>query len=81
MAQGNYTTASEIGEYVYCPRGWWLKLKGNNQTTSQMIRGIAHHESIFSRIEWSTRIKIIALLLIGISLLFILLIARSIVGI
>ena len=76
----NYITASEIGEYVYCPRGWWLKLKSPTQTTSQMIRGIAHHQSIFSRIEWSPRIKLIALLLIGIALMVILIIIQYITG-
>lgn len=81
MASSNYITASEIGEYVYCPRGWWLKKKGNLQTTPQMIKGIAHHESIFSRINWNFRLKIIALLLIGIAVMFILIILRSVLEI
>lgn len=28
MASQNYVTASEIGEYVYCPRAWWLRFNG-----------------------------------------------------
>jgi len=76
----NYITASEIGEYVYCPRGWWLKIKGTNETTPAMIRGIAHHESLFRRIEWSFKLKLIALLLLGIGFLIVLLIGRIILG-
>lgn len=80
MASQNYVTASEIGEYVYCPRGWWLKTRGSNLVTPQMVKGIAHHESILSKLNWNFRLKIIALLLIGIAIMIILIIARSLLG-
>ena len=81
MDSKNYITASAIGDYVYCPRGWWLKMKGISQTTPQMVRGAVYHEALLKKLDWSPRVKIIALLLIGIALLFIVLVIRGILGI
>lgn len=78
MTNSNYITASEIAEYVYCPRGWWLRINGNTKPTAAMTVGTAYHESILSKIKWPLRLRIIALLLIGIALMTILLIIKTI---
>ncbi len=78
MASNNYITASEIGEYVYCPRGWRLKIHKPSDPTPQMIRGIMHHESLFSKIVWTPRMLIIAMLLIGIAVMLVLIIIQAI---
>lgn len=74
----NYITASEIGEYVYCGRAWWLRRQIIVGPTPQMVRGSNFHNALAYKIIWSTKLKIIALLLIAISILTITLIASSI---
>lgn len=40
--------ASEIGEYVYCARAWWLRrvadLEPDAQTLERMVRGTQLHQ-------------------------------------
>lgn len=37
--------ASEIGEYVYCKRAWWLRLQGYESTNvREMAAGTSLHE-------------------------------------
>lgn len=81
MKSSSYVTASEIGEYVYCPRGWWLRVKGQSKDSPQMIKGVISHESLLKRIDWTPRLKIIALLLVGIALMIFALIFKALLGI
>lgn len=46
-----YITASEIGEYVYCKRSWWLKTQGLIPTTEAMREGQRQHETLS---QWLT---------------------------
>ena len=80
MDKRKYITASEIGEYVYCKRAWWLRLGGEYQPTPAMVRGNAYHNALSYKLVLSTKLKIIALLLIGIALLTVILIVSSIFG-
>lgn len=81
MKSSSYITASEIGEYVYCPRGWWLRVKGAVEETPQMIKGVVSHESLLRRIDWTPRLKLIALLLIGIGIMIFALIFQALLSI
>lgn len=75
--KSSYITASEIGEYVYCPRGWWLRIKGRLPLTPQMTKGVITHDTLLQRIDWTPRLKIIALLLVSIGLMIFILIFKS----
>lgn len=52
-------TASELNDYVFCKRGWWLRRKGLLPPIQSMQAGTAGHEALFSRIK-ALRIKRIA---------------------
>jgi CRISPR/Cas system-associated exonuclease Cas4 (RecB family) len=39
-----YVTASEIGDYVFCKRGWWLRFNGLLKDTEAMTKGVEQHE-------------------------------------
>ena len=43
--RGNLICASELGEYVYCARAWWLRREGVEQTRGHEARaaGTAWH--------------------------------------
>lgn len=81
MAAAKYINASEIAEYIYCPRAWWLRSNGLSKTTPQMVRGLINHESIIKKIRWNARLRVIALLLILIALMLVLLLIKGLVGI
>ncbi len=67
-------TASELGEYVYCKRAWWLKFMGKTDgNISEISRGIKIHRDLFRRIELLDRLKIFLLVLVIVSLLVFLL--------
>lgn len=74
MDKSEYISASEIGDYVYCKRGWWLRQRGLLATTFAMQDGTQKHENIFLQI---IRIKLIQNILLwgGIVLLVLLILA------
>ena len=38
--------ASEIAEYVYCRRAWWLRRSGlRNDNVRQLVAGTEHHQA------------------------------------
>lgn len=65
----NYVTASELGDYVYCKRSWWLKVQGLSKTTGRMQEGTAGHEDLFNSINSYSFKKILALVLITFGLI------------
>lgn len=66
MKSGSYITASEIGEYVYCKRGWWLKARGYlRENTPQMMSGSAAHDILSGSLDFSGKIKFMAFLFVG----------------
>lgn len=64
MPDNIYITASEIGEYVYCPRAWWLRKNTNPEVTPQMVRGSAAHDMLSFRLDAIGIRKMIILILI-----------------
>lgn len=62
-----YVTASEIGEYVYCKRGWWLRTQREVKTTPVMQAGTNKHQDLANNLTSLSRRKVIAsiILLIG----------------
>ncbi len=80
MAKTDYITASEIGDYIYCKRSWWLKTQNRYETTPQVVSGTKSHNALSFKLKLSPKLRIIALLLIGIAVLFIALIIISFTG-
>jgi hypothetical protein len=76
MPQDDFITASEIAEYLYCHRAWWLKLKGfNSSNIENLAQGVASHVQYSQQVAQVTRSEGLGkrILLIG-TILFILLI-------
>jgi hypothetical protein len=46
MEKKAYVTASEIGEYVYCQRAWWLRISGKAEQTLSMLTGSMEHDAL-----------------------------------
>lgn len=53
MREKEFVTASEIGEYVFCKRGWWLRLNGYLEQSEVMREGTRLHDQI----AWSVLLK------------------------
>ncbi len=78
MKQKVYVTASEIGEYVYCPRGWWLRLNGFIAGISErMIEGTKQHESVARSLRRNQILIIIAMKLIFVGILSLIILFSS----
>lgn len=72
-----FVKASEIGEYVYCQRAWWLRFKDLLPTTSAMEAGTAGHNALSQRIQQFRKLMRLALIILGLGILL-LIIALSI---
>lgn len=71
MAKNDYVTASELGDYVYCKRSWWLKLMGYTASNYQMIKGSKDHDSFNKGLDKFALLKIIFLSIIAIGAIII----------
>ncbi len=57
--------ASEIGEYLYCHRAWWLgRVKGvENANRAQLDAGVERHRSHGQQVRWAEKLQRAALVL------------------
>ena len=64
-------TASEIGEYAYCRRSWWLhKVKGiDPRNAKELDEGTKAHVSHGRKVRWYTYAQQIALALLFLAVL------------
>ena len=61
--------ASEIGDYVYCPRAWWLRFTGViTGKTEAMIEGTTQHELLATKLANNHRSILIAWSIIGLGI-------------
>lgn len=75
MKRDEYITASEIGDFVYCKRGWWLRLNKMLPNSSPVMdAGTKAHETLASELENNQRNITIALSLIGIGIVLVILV-------
>lgn len=52
MERRDYISASEIGEFVYCRRAYWLAQQGEARTVSRaMTQGSAAHKQLNDQVE------------------------------
>lgn len=58
--------ASEIVEYIYCRRAWWLRriAQNNPRNTAQLAEGRAYHRSYRGRVRRAGIARNLALILI-----------------
>jgi len=78
MKKSPLITASEIGEYIYCKRGWWLRRNGLLEDNPQMLQGITEHNKLFTKVRLQRPLLRLAVLLLLLGILgFILLILNS----
>lgn len=57
-------SASEIGEYIYCRRSWWLRRTARQQPDDieHLVSGLIYHESHefgVRQAEWARRVSLI----------------------
>lgn len=79
MPKPDSVTASEIGDYVYCHRGWWLKFHGLTPTDSPiMTKGRLQHTRLFNLTAlYAVKQKIIFFLIIALVAMLMLLFTIS----
>jgi CRISPR/Cas system-associated exonuclease Cas4 (RecB family) len=57
--------ASEIGEYLYCQRAWWLRRTGvEPKNRAALEAGTAAHESHARTVAWTGCLRTLAFVLI-----------------
>lgn len=79
MSHDDYITASEIAEYVYCHRAWWLRLTGyKNENQEALSQGSEEHTQYSRQVDVVTRLERLGrtILMIGIALLIVFIIVR-----
>jgi CRISPR/Cas system-associated exonuclease Cas4 (RecB family) len=79
MPHDDFISASEIAQYVYCNRAWWLRLMGNqNENQEALSQGSELHTQYSRQVNRVTRLERVgrAILLLGIALLIVFVIVR-----
>ena len=66
MNSENYVKASEIQEYTYCKRAWWLRMHGRLSVTEQMKAGTIAHEEMAKSVQGFNKKRIALTLIVGI---------------
>lgn len=65
-----YISASEIGDFTYCKRGWWLRKNGYLKQNEAMARGTRQHVRLERSIGLPDILQNIGLLLVLGALLY-----------
>lgn len=62
--------ASEVGQYTYCARGWWLNVvQGRPIERTRLAAGTEAHARHGQRVRWAVWQGRLALVLLGLGLL------------
>ncbi|NTU46867.1 hypothetical protein HGA88_04550 [Candidatus Roizmanbacteria bacterium] len=70
MKQINMVSASEIGDFVFCKRGWWLRFNEKlPKDTEEMAAGRAEHESLARRVDFTQRVRLFTIVLLSAGIL------------
>jgi len=72
MDNDYYVTASELSEFVFCKRGWWLRRNGLIKETEAMSRGTQKHKQLAATVEKNPRLRQTAFIIITIGSLLML---------
>lgn len=52
MKNTRYITASELGDFVYCKRGWWLRCNNQLSPTGEMLMRTEAHNTLAKRLSF-----------------------------
>ena len=74
MQKGYFVKASEIEDYVYCKRGWWLGKNGLRVVNDQMEKGTRDHQGLATEVRNYSFLKHAVQIFIILILVFLLLI-------
>lgn len=66
--QKSIIKASEIGEYLYCKRGWWLMQKGLPLHNDAMQEGSVQHLALSKNVFKYKTLFIVAIITFGLGL-------------
>ncbi len=70
MKNADFVTASEIAEYVYCKRAWWLRVSKTVTTqTVEMLEGSRKHNELSKSLDDYTSYKRLAIALLAAGLI------------
>ena len=80
--RGRMIRASEIGEYIYCHRAWWLgRVMGvENANRAQLEAGIARHRVHGQMVRRADRLRRAALVLVAVAVFLALLLLAFALG-
>ncbi len=69
--RGKRVTASEIGQYAFCARAWWLRSVDKIEpiNSAALERGTAAHERHGWQVALARRVRQLALTLLGLAAL------------
>lgn len=73
MKNTEYVTASELGDFVFCKRGWWLRFNGLLRDTPAMAQGTQQHKDLAQTVTSNTSKRKVALSIILVGILLLLL--------
>jgi CRISPR/Cas system-associated exonuclease Cas4 (RecB family) len=79
MQSKNIVLASEIADYVYCKRSWWLRFTGRAKANYAMELGTQRHNELSDNLSFFSARKIAAISLILVSLVLIIIVIALIV--
>lgn len=70
---GRILRASEIGEYVFCHRAWWLhRVQGlESANRAKMLSGVALHSAHGQGLERADRLQKMGLVLLAVAVLLV----------
>jgi hypothetical protein len=73
MSSPRLIRASEIGQWAYCQRAWWLARQGHpNRNTAYLEAGTIAHAVHGRRVAASHRSRILAIVLLALGLVLLL---------
>jgi CRISPR/Cas system-associated exonuclease Cas4 (RecB family) len=66
--QEDLVSASEIGEFCYCKRAWWLRYHGRMEQTDTMKRGVVNHDKLAWKVHVFYRLKMLGYILVSVGI-------------
>ncbi|MGH7203512.1 MAG: hypothetical protein ACREHC_03665 [Candidatus Levyibacteriota bacterium] len=63
-----FVRASEISDFCYCKRGWWLQIHNKLATTAAMQEGTKKHDHLAWRTQLFYRLQLAAYFLIALGI-------------
>jgi CRISPR/Cas system-associated exonuclease Cas4 (RecB family) len=64
--------ASEINEYIYCKRAWWLRFNGDSGNVSAMNEGLDQHNKLSNMLLLNKKLLTLAIIVMLLGLLLLL---------